>query len=246
MSAQYDRITRQYQRSKQLPIRVFSEIPDHLELLGDLHGRSVLDLACGEGCYTRLIKRAGAHRVVGVDVSAGMIALAREQEAGSPLGVEYLVSPAEEVGAIGPFDVVSAAFLLNYAPSRSGLDAMARAIAANLKPGGRFVATNGHLCDWPDADYRRYGMTSDVSGPLPDGAAYHITFQLDDEDFTIEIYAHSRATYEDALRRAGLTNIRWHTPRVTDEGVATFGPDFWHAYLTRPSILRLSAERPAA
>ena len=69
MAAEYDDLVRQYQRSKELPFRVYSEIPDHLELLGDLRGRSVLDLACGEGFYTRLIKKAGADRVVGVDLS---------------------------------------------------------------------------------------------------------------------------------------------------------------------------------
>jgi toxoflavin synthase len=42
---------------------------------------SVLDLACGEGFYTRLLRQTGAGRVVGVDLSAGMIALARQEEA---------------------------------------------------------------------------------------------------------------------------------------------------------------------
>ena len=59
MAAEYDDIVRQYRRSKEMPYRIFSEIPDHLELLGELRGRSVLDLACGEGFYTRLIKKAG-------------------------------------------------------------------------------------------------------------------------------------------------------------------------------------------
>jgi ubiquinone/menaquinone biosynthesis C-methylase UbiE len=69
MSAEYDRFTRQYQLSKRLPFRLFSEIPDHLALLGDVTGLSVLDLACGDGFYTRRIKKAGADRVVGVDLS---------------------------------------------------------------------------------------------------------------------------------------------------------------------------------
>ena len=66
MSPEYDSLVRAYQRSKTLPFRVYSEIPNHLELLGDLRGRSVIDLACGEGFYTRLIRQSGAARVVGV------------------------------------------------------------------------------------------------------------------------------------------------------------------------------------
>jgi SAM-dependent methyltransferase len=205
----------------------------------------VLDLACGDGFYTRRIKVAGADRVVGVDLSERMIALAREQEAAQPLGITYRVSPAEALGSIGPFDVVAAAFLLNCAPTRASLAAMAGTIAANLKPGGRFVTTNSHLGDWPGVDFGRYGMSSDVSHPLADGAPYHITFLLDDDRFTIENFAHTRSTYEAVLREAGLTNLRWHAPRVTAEGLAAFGPDFWRVYLDYPPLLRLSAERSA-
>jgi SAM-dependent methyltransferase len=247
MSAEYDRFTRQYQLSKRLPFRIFSEIPDHLALLGDVTGRSVLDLACGDGFYTRRIKKAGAARVVGVDLSEGMIALACQQEAAEPLGITYRVSPVETLGPIGPFEVVSAAFLLNCAPTRPSLAAMAHTIAAHLEPGGRFVTTNSHLSDWPGVDYTPYGMASDASAPLADGALYHITFLLDDDQdrFTIENFAHSRAAYEAALREAGLTDIHWHPPRVTEDGLAAFGPEFWQVYLAYPPLLRLSAIRPA-
>ena len=161
MPAEYDSLTRQYRRSKAIPFRVFSEIPDHLALLGDLHGRSVLDLACGEGFYTRLIKGAGADRVVGVDLSENMIAWAREQESARPLGITYVCGPAESLGSIGPFDVVSGAFLLNCA-DRTTLDAMAGAIVANLRPGGRMVMTISNFGEWPGTDYPPYGMVDDV------------------------------------------------------------------------------------
>ncbi len=165
--AEYDRLTRQYRRSKAMPFRVFSEIPDHLALLGDLRGRSVLDLACGEGFYTRLIKQAGAARVVGVDLSEHMIALAREQEMFDPLGITYVAGPAESLGSIGPFDAVSAAFLLNNAPDRPTLDAMARAVVINLAPGGRMVMTISTFGDWPGTDYSPYGMVADCASRSP-------------------------------------------------------------------------------
>ena len=49
-------------------------------MLGSVAGLGVLDLACGEGFYTRQIARDGATRVVGVDISPEMIALAEELE----------------------------------------------------------------------------------------------------------------------------------------------------------------------
>jgi SAM-dependent methyltransferase len=245
MDAEYDRLARQYQRSKKMPFRIFSEIPDHLALLGDLTGRSVLDLACGDGFYTRLVKKLGAARVVGVDVSERMIALGQDQEADEPLGIVYLVSPAEALGSIGPFDVVSAAFLLNCAPNRSTLAAMAHTIAANLRPGGRLGTTISNLCNFPGVDYTPYGMSHDVTGPLPEGAPHHITFLLEDDRFSVENFAYSRAVYEAVLCEAGLNQIKWYEPHVTEAGLTAFGPEFWHVYLTNPPVVRLSAERPA-
>jgi SAM-dependent methyltransferase len=215
-------------------------------LLGDLHGQSVLDLACGEGFYTRLIRRAGADRVVGVDLSENMIAWAREQEEADPLGIDYVCGPAEGLGSVGPFDVVSAAFLLNNAPDVATLDAMARAIAMNLKPGGRAVLTNSNFGTWPGTDYSPYGMVDDVREPIAEGTPYRITFLLDEDTFTLVNYAYSHATYEAALRRAGLIDVVSHTPRIADEGLAAHPPGFWDTYLARPPIMRISAVRPGA
>ena len=64
MPTQYNDIAVQYKRSKQVPWRYHIEQHSLFELLGDVSGKSVLDLACGEGHYTRLLKRLGASRVV--------------------------------------------------------------------------------------------------------------------------------------------------------------------------------------
>jgi hypothetical protein len=118
---------------------------------------------------------------------------------------------------------------------------MARAIADNLKPGGRFVTTNSHLCDHPGADYRPYSMATEVPGPLLDGAPYDITFLLDGDDFTIVNYAFSRETYESALHDAGLSDIRWYPPTISEAGVAAFPAGYWDIYLSTPPLLRLTA-----
>ncbi|MCY3777109.1 MAG: class I SAM-dependent methyltransferase, partial [Candidatus Aminicenantes bacterium] len=66
---QYDSIAEAYRDSKQLPFRHLIERFTLFELLGEIGGNRVLDLACGDGFYTRLLKRAGAAEVTGVDVS---------------------------------------------------------------------------------------------------------------------------------------------------------------------------------
>ena len=48
------------------------------ETLGDLKGRRVLDLGCGDGWLSSLLDKAGAH-VIGIDGSARLLELARER-----------------------------------------------------------------------------------------------------------------------------------------------------------------------
>jgi hypothetical protein len=46
---EYDKVGRQYKESKRLPFRLHIEEHSMFSLLPDLAGRSVVDLACGEG-----------------------------------------------------------------------------------------------------------------------------------------------------------------------------------------------------
>ena len=77
MTTDYDPIAEQYKRSKLTPWRTHIECFTLLDTLGDVRGKSVLDVACGEGFYTRILQHLGAARTVGVDLSEGMIELAR-------------------------------------------------------------------------------------------------------------------------------------------------------------------------
>jgi len=85
----YDPIAEQYKRSKQQPWRKYIEAFTLMELIGNPTGKSVIDIACGEGYYTRLLWRRGAAKVVGIDLSEHMIQLARDQEAS---GWESIIS----------------------------------------------------------------------------------------------------------------------------------------------------------
>src|SRR5262245_37176102 len=121
MATQYDEIARTYDRMiGELPVRQLIEYT-YRRLIGDVSGKSVLDLACGNGFYTRIFKEQGASRVLGVDLSAELIALARGHEAAQPLGVEYRVGDGSVLGKLGDFDIVTTAFLLNFAPTREAL-----------------------------------------------------------------------------------------------------------------------------
>ena len=244
MEAAYDAFAEKYQRAKQAAFRIYLERPSHMAALGDVRGLRVLDLACGDGFLTREIAKAGAAEVVGVDISGEMIALAERAEAERPLGIRYRIAPVQTMVVLGEFDVVSAGYLLCNAADRSDLGAMARAIASNLVPGGRFVTTDSELWTDPAADYRPYGMTTEVPCPHADGQSYRITFHLAEGDaVTIVNQAHRRETIDAELAAAGFRDVRRLPLLVTEEGRTRMGEDYWTTYLTRPPIVVITAVR---
>ncbi|MBV9821948.1 MAG: class I SAM-dependent methyltransferase, partial [Actinobacteria bacterium] len=189
--AQYDAIARDYQRiSAAVPLRE-AEWHSLRVRLGDLSGLSVLDLACGDGMGTRLLSRWGAARVVGVDVSEQMIALARQREEAEPLGIEYRIADATTLGRIGEFDRVCAAYLLHYAENRDQLRRMVQTAYDNLRPGQLFVASIANVLQPPQPrfDQREYGFSFRLlADTLHEGAALRGTLFLGEQtvefDFT--------------------------------------------------------------
>ncbi len=238
MTAYYDNIAEQYKKSKELPCRLIEEYT-YFNLLGELAGKSLLDLACGEGFYTRKFKQKGATRVVGVDISSKMIELARQEEAREPLGLKYIVGDVCELGKISSFDLVVASYLLNYAQTKEQLLLMCQSISANLKPGGRFISLNDNL-EQPPESYpicEKYGFTKSISQQLQEGTPITLTFFIDDLQFSFDNYYLSQATYEWAFRTVGLSEIRWHQPMVSPEGVQKFGKEFWQDFLDYSPIV---------
>jgi ubiquinone/menaquinone biosynthesis C-methylase UbiE len=185
-------------------------------VLGDVANKSILDLACGTGNFTRRFRSAS--KVVGVDISEKMIEIARQEEAREPLGIEYLVGDVLELGEIDQFDIVTAGFLLNYSQTKEQLLKMCQNIYANLKPQGRFVTLNGNV-DMPPEIYpkhQKYSLipfTKSISGSLQEGTPITLTFDIDGEQFSFDIYYLSKSTYIAFLRKmrydvTGLNEVK--------------------------------------
>ena len=100
---------------------------------GDVAGRAVLDVGCGSGVYSVDFASRGARRVVGIDFSANMLALAEQQAAAHGVAdrcefrrEEFATSTIDETFnisiAMGVFDYLSepAAFLHKMALLTTG------------------------------------------------------------------------------------------------------------------------------
>jgi toxoflavin synthase len=244
MPTNYDEIAEKYKRSKQMAWRYCIEQKSLCELVGDVSGVWVLDLACGDGHYTRIFKKLGACRVVGLDISAKMIELASAAEKGEPLGIEYSVGDAHSVHFRPCFDVVLAAYLLNYARSEQDLFAMAKAIHWSLKPGGRFIAVNNN----PNqqlrsfANTRKYGFVKKAGGELRNGVAIHYVFLQDGEEFVIENYYLDAATHVSVFQDAGFSDVHWHAPQLAPSECGA-GAEAWADFLTDPPIALLACKK---
>ncbi|MDY7007550.1 MAG: class I SAM-dependent methyltransferase [Cyanobacteriota bacterium] len=239
MGAYYDTIAEQYQKSSQLPVRRYVEEYTYLNLLGDLRGKSILDLGCGEGTYTRKLKQLGATQVVGVDISERMLSLAREEEDREPLGIEYILSDVTTLGSIGSFSLVVASYLLNHAQTKEKLLKMCQTIWANMERGGSFLSISSNISQ-PPSSYpicEKYGFSKSISSPLQEGTPITVTFKVDGQKFSLINYYLSFSNYESAFRSVGFKEIRWHPPKVSPEGLQRFGQEFWQDFIDNQPIV---------
>ena len=118
--------------------------PATFRLIGNVKGKAVLDLACGEGYNTRILARKGA-KVTGVDSSKKLIALANAEEKKEPRGVRYYKMNANYLKGMPEesFDLVTCFMALHDIHDYE--DAVAE-VARVLKKSGRFVFSIPHPC----------------------------------------------------------------------------------------------------
>ena len=241
--AEYDAIAEQYSESKNLSFREHVERYTLFDLLGDVRGRTVLDMACGDGFYTRLLKQAGAATVTGVDISAAMIELAEERERQQPLGCAYEQADVAEFATGRPADLVVAGYLLNYAPTPAALRRMCRACHDALRPGGRMVGINDNVRNPPVAPdaWKQYGLERACRHPPAEGDVVRYTLtNADGQRFTFDNYYLAPETYADAFRAAGFKEFQWVD--VALHPAQRHNP-FWDAFMTNPPITAFTAQR---
>ncbi|MFI0815544.1 class I SAM-dependent methyltransferase [Streptomyces sp. NPDC021098] len=237
---QYDEIGEEYEGVKSLPMARYPERASFLGMLGDIRGRSVLDLACGTGFYTRQLKRLGAAEALGVDISGEMVAAARGIEERGPLGARYEVCDVTELPPPErPFDLVTAVYLLNYAQDAAAMERMCRGAHRSLAPGGHFYALTqdpDFRFDGPPTD--KYGFRYRAEGENASGPLMRITALVDPPvEFVAGCPPHE--VYERALRAAGFGPVEWVPLTVPEEGEAALGTAFWTDFLANPPLTML-------
>jgi ubiquinone/menaquinone biosynthesis C-methylase UbiE len=170
---------------------------EELGALPAVEGKDVIELGCGTGYFGARLRRAGARRVVGVDVTPAQLDTARRCEAEFRLGLEFVEASAEDV----PLPDVS----FDLAVSEYGASiwcepaAWIGEAARLLRPGGELVfmrqSTVAMLC-MPD--------TGQVTTTLQRAQRDLARIEWGEEDPGVEFHPSTGELFG-ILRRSGFT-----------------------------------------
>jgi len=131
-------------------------------------GERILDLGCGDGTLSELLRSSGAN-VFGVDSSIAMASAARRR------GLPVVVMDGQALAFARAFDAVFSNAAMHW---MHDADAVARGVGRALRPGGRFVGEfGGHGCvaaihTAVRAVLRRRGVTLGSPWYFPTADAY--------------------------------------------------------------------------
>lgn len=190
--------------------------PPELDAVGDVQGRSLLHLQCHFGLDTLSWARRGA-RATGLDFSPAAIRAARMLNERLDLGATFVqaeVTQAAEALGGATFDVVVSTWgVLMWLPD---LAAWARAVAACLAPGGRFVLVEVHPTTWQDDAFETAAPGTPLTMPAEGSyAAPH----ADLGPATQHLFQHDLDDVIAALTEAGLRIERLVEHPFTDSPV---------------------------
>lgn len=187
------------------------EKPIFLEMLGDVKGKHILDLGCGDGIFGLELLSAGCQSYLGIESSPQMVQAAQKALQQSSGQVNH-AKIEDWIYPLNHFDLVISRLALHYV---SALDDTFNKVHAALKSGGRFIFSvvhplitscdrsrtgGGARQDWIVDDYfaagprQVYFMGESVE-------QYHRTIEdiyraLQDADFLIEQLRESRPKLE--------------------------------------------------
>lgn len=96
------------------------EIPALFSMMPELKGKRVLDLGCGFGEHCKQFIEQGAQKVVGIDISEKMLAVAQKENANP--NISYINMPMENIGELDEkFDVVVSSLAFHYVEDYAGV-----------------------------------------------------------------------------------------------------------------------------
>jgi len=104
----------------------------------EIKGKKVLDLGCGSGPFVKKLIALGAEKVSGIDLSSGLIAIAKRE---NPISDFYVGDAKKTPFENSEFDIVSSSLMVHYFKE---LNPLFKEVSRILKQGGLFAFSMHH------------------------------------------------------------------------------------------------------
>jgi ubiquinone/menaquinone biosynthesis C-methylase UbiE len=192
-----------------------------LESIGEVEDRNVLDAGCGEGYMSRKLARLGA-KVIGVDLSAEMLAFAKEDEMNKPLGINYYRADIADMPFLhdDSFDLVLTNVVIGDCQHyRRAFGQFARV----LRRRGVYIFVDTHPCfatpecGW-ERDYEGNKLHFKVDNYFDGGSTKLVRWTNDVLEPTVAYYR-TLSAYYNALVESGFKVCRIMEPRPKKEAI---------------------------
>lgn len=177
--------------------------------------QTLLDYGCGPGKVAERVARSYGIRVIAVDPSAEMLAIASQRYRHPLITYHQIQHNRLDLLADHSVDAAMSCFVFVVQPFREQLQAIAAEVWRVLRPGGRFVVLDPH------PDYVGVQFSSVRSGEpgvmYQDGDPRPARLLLTNGDWLeLSDYFWSSRTYQNILAEAGFTDLRVEAPLLAD------------------------------
>jgi len=144
-----------------------------------------LDCCCGNGAIARVLRPHVSESIVGIDLSAGMLDVARElaQDAPGTASLEFVQMDAFEMSFDEPFDLIATSGAFGHILEHQQ-DRFLEQVRANLAPGGRFMFLTARMPRPTELGWwlaRGFNAAMHVRNAIidPPFIMYYLTFTLE-------------------------------------------------------------------
>ena len=222
-----------YEEIRKLPVTLLQDANVEAAVAPFIKDAKVLNLACGNGHYSRRFVELGAAKVLGLDSSRAMIeaanAVAAAEHAAMVEDTDEANFAARTADKLhfqvadcstpirreeGPFDVVFGAWLLNHASNGKEMADIFRNASLNLRNGGCFVSVTPHPTSSPEAHSKRVlgarpnqyacGIVVTATGVVKGGIATHLDARVNTGKLELDAYHLTKSVYEKSAWEGGL------------------------------------------
>ena len=198
--------------------------------IGDVKGKSVLELACGQGFQSIELFDRGAKTVVAQDLSETLIEVAKtnasHRDITFQVGDMFREDLAADIGG-EQFDVIFSIWGIGYAQNEEMMKRCMDNIYKLLAPGGRALLYHEDL-----EIVGKSGIGTiieveydPVGGKWYEGCLVNLTVMGGQMEVITQNWTY--ATLDKLMREVGFANVHKDVNYVDSEGLKGFGPDQW-------------------